>query len=180
MNLKLFRLYDFYLMEPIDFNNIYICTKTSFGYKLVKANKIIDSSNYNIIKAGSGQFYLEKNFKFKKIDENDIGQYEFSNCKIIEAKINNNSSSVKTLSKLLLKIYQLIGNNSLIIKHTKLNIEKYENKSKCYMCFNGLSFPKPNENLAISEVITQSKLNDIKLELKMELVDRKQIQIKIN
>jgi hypothetical protein len=111
----------------MDINQIYICKETPFGYKLVKADKLIDLENFNIVQADSDEYYLEKKSEFKKVNPSDIGKYNFTNSKIKEVSINNGSSTLKTLPKILAYIYKQIDNSNKITKHSKLNISKVEN-----------------------------------------------------
>jgi hypothetical protein len=100
----------------MDINQIYISKETPFGYKLVKANKLFELENFNIVPAGPDEFYLEKKLQFKKVNPTDIGKYNFNHSKIKEVQINNGLSSLKTLPKILAHIYRIIANSNKIIK----------------------------------------------------------------
>lgn len=181
----------------MDINQIYISKETPFGYKLVKATKLIELENFNIIPAGPDEFYLEKKSKFKKVIPADIGKYNFTNSKIKEVSINNGLSSLKTLSKILAHIYKLIGNSNKIIKNSKLIITKAHSKvsdtifhqssevnnkikikGREYIKNLDISYPKPEPNLCVCEIFSQSKLNGIKVEIKFELTNKEMIKIK--
>jgi hypothetical protein len=167
----------------MDINQIYISIETPFGYKLVKANKLIELENFNIVPAGPDEFYLEKKSKFKKVNSTDIGKYNFANSKIKEVTINNGLLSVKTLPKILVQIYKLIGNSNKIIKNSKLTITKMENgenkiKGREYIKNINISYPKPESNLCVYEIFSQSEINGIKIEIKFELTNQEMIKIK--
>lgn len=167
----------------MDINQIYISKETPFGYKLVKANKLIDLENFNIVPAGPDEFYLEKKSQFKKVNLTDIGKYNFTNCKIKEVTINNGLLSLKTLTKILVKIYKLIGNSNKIIKNSKLTIAKMKNgeikiKGREYIKNVNISYPKPDPNLCVYEIFSQSEANGIKIEFKFELTNQEMIKIK--
>lgn len=167
----------------MDINQIYISKETPFGYKLVKATKLIELENFNIVPAGPDEFYLEKKSQYKKINSSDIGKYNFTNSKIKEVQINNGLSSLKSLHKILVHIYKLIGNSNKIIKNSKLSITKVpigENKIKGreYIKTIDISYPKPDSNLCVYEIFSQSELNGIKVEIKFELTNQEMIKIK--
>ena len=44
----------------MDINQIYIAKETPFGYKLTRADKIIDLENFNVLSTGVDEYYLEK------------------------------------------------------------------------------------------------------------------------
>jgi hypothetical protein len=161
-------------------NQIFIAKETPFGYKLVKTDKLIDLDNFNIVPAGVDEYYLEKKAEYKKIDKTDLGKYNFSNSKIKEVTINNGSSTIKSLSKILSQIYKQIGSSNKIIKNTKLNIIKVENKVKGreFIRNLGISYPKPDSNLCVFEIVNQCEMNEIKIDLKFELVNKELIKVK--
>jgi len=167
----------------MDINQIYISKETPFGYKLIKANNLIKLDNYNIVPAGPDEIYLEKKYQFKKVNLPDIGKYNFANSKIKEVTLNNGLLSLKTLSKILVQIYKLIGNSNKIIKNSKLTITKIENgeiKIKCreYIKNINISYPKPEPNLCVYEIFSQSEINGINIEIKFELTNQEMIKIK--
>ena len=55
----------------MDINQIYIAKETPFGYKLTRADKIIDLENFNVLSTGVDEYYLEKKVEHKKIDKSD-------------------------------------------------------------------------------------------------------------
>jgi len=164
----------------MDINQIYIAKETPFGYKLTKADKFINLENFNILSTGTNEYYLEKKVEYKKIEKLDVGKYNFTNSKITEVVINNGSSSIKSFGKILNLVYKQIGSSNKIIKNTKLNIIRVENKIKGreYIKTLGISYTKPDSNLCIYEIVNQCELNDIKIDIKIELSDKKLIKIK--
>ncbi len=166
----------------MDTNQIYLATETNFGYKLVKANKLIDWDKYNVVSSRPDEYYLERKSNYKIISLDNIGQYNFTNCKINDCIINDGSYQVKSLIKLLTIIYKLVNDKEQIIKYSKLNIQPIENKTKGYENIKklGISYPKPDSNLAIYEIINQCESLNIKLNLKMELADKRLVKLKIN
>ena len=174
------------IISPLKNGSIYIATKTKFGYKIKKINNIINLDNYNIIESGNDEYYLEEKIDFKKIGLTDIKNYDFNKCKIIECIINNGKQEINTLNKLLVKIYQEINSKELITKNTKLStIQLYETDRNNYINIKKLklSYMKPNDNLALNEIINHCEINKISLELKIELYNKQtnnyQIKIKI-
>lgn len=183
----------------MDINQIYISKETSFGYKLVKADKLFELEHFNIVPAGPDEFYLEKKLQFKKINSTDIGKYNFTHSKIKEVQINNGLSNLKTLPKILAYIYKIIANSNKIIKNSKLAITKMptlkesnsvisvisqENKEikikgREYIKNLDISYPKPDSNLCVYEIFSQSELNGIKVEIKFELTNKEMIKIKL-
>jgi hypothetical protein len=166
----------------MNINQVYISKETSFGYKLVKATKHFDLDNYNIILSETDEFYLEKKIQFKKVNTSDIGKYNFTNSKIKEVRINNGLSILKTLPKILVYIYKIISNSNKIIKNSKLIITKNLNgkikiKGREYINKLNINYIKPDSNLCVYEIFSQSELNEIKLEIKVELSNQEIIKI---
>lgn len=168
----------------MDINQIYISKETPFGYKLIKATKLFELDNFNIIPAGPDEFYLEEKAQFKKINLIDIGKYIFTNSKIKEVVLNNRILNIKTLSNILVQIYKLIGNSTKIIKNSKLIITKVENgetkiKGHEYIKILNISYLKPEANLCVYEIFSQSELNGITISIKFELTNKEMIKIKL-
>ena len=63
---------------------------------------------YNIVNSGPDEYYLERKSEYKLINLDNIGQYNFTNCKINDCIINDGSYQAKSLTKLLTIIYKLI------------------------------------------------------------------------
>jgi hypothetical protein len=168
----------------MDINHIYISQETSFGYKLVKVNKLFELDKFNIVPASPDEIYLERNAQYKQINLIDIGKYNFANSKIKEVILNNGILNIKTLSKILVQIYKLIGNSTKIIKNSKLIITKIENgetkiKGREYINSLNISYPKPEANLCVYEIFSQSELNNITISIKFELTNKEMIKIKL-
>lgn len=166
----------------MNINHVYISQETPFGYKLVKANKHFDLDDFNIILSDTDEFYLEKKIQFKKINTSDIGKYNFTNSKIKEVRINNGLSVLKTLPKILVNIFKIIADPNKIIKNSKLVIIKNLNdeikiKGREYINKLNINYIKPDSNLCIYEMFSQSELNEIKLEIKIELTNKEIIKI---
>ncbi len=165
----------------MDTSNVFIITPTDFGYKLVRATNSIDFDKFNITQAGPDEYYLERKSDFKEISNKSIGKYDFRGCKIIQCILDNNICQVKSLNKLLEKVYLLINNRDQIKKNSMINIEFVNNNIKGWSHITKLaiSYSKPKANMAIHEILKQIESTDIKLLLKLELENKQLVKIKI-
>lgn len=165
----------------MDTSNVFIITETDFGYKLVRANKMIELDNFNITQTGLDEYYLERKLDFKEIQIKSIGKYDFRGCKIIHCAIDNNLIQVKSLNKLLEKVYLIINNKEQIKKNSLINIEFVHNDIKRWnqIIKLGISYPKQKPNMAIYEILKQLELSNSKLLLKLELENKQLVKIKI-
>lgn len=165
----------------MDINQIYIAVENDIGFKLVKADKFFDMDNFTIINSGNGQYYLERKLEYKKISPEKIGKYNFTNCKICKCTINNVIYNLSSLNKILIQIFKIINNKELIVKNTKLSLIELTNKTKQFETIKklDLSYMKPENNMAIDEIITQCQINNIKLDLKIILFNQLLVRIKL-
>lgn len=165
----------------MDFDKLFIAQETSFGYKLIKANKLIDINKYNIIVSNNDEYYLERLEDYKLIKLSNIDKYDFNKCKIKSCLINNGLTNIKKLNKLLLEIYKIINNRNIIVKNSHIHILEIFNNSKEYEYIKELNicFRKIKSKMTIHEIINQCQKSDIKLELKIELSNNELIKIRI-
>jgi hypothetical protein len=165
-------------MDPL---NLFIMTKTDFGYKLIKANKIIDLDNFNITQVNADEYYLEKKLNYKEINFKSLSKYDFTGCTINQCLINNNLVQVKSLNKLLEKVYLIINNRDQIKKTSLINIEFIQNNIRGWNHIKklGISYPKPKSNMIIHEISKQLELANINMSLKLELENDQLVKIKI-
>jgi len=165
-------------MDPL---NLFIMTKTDFGYKLIKADKIIDINNYNITQVNADEYYLEKKLNYKEINFKTLSKYDFTGCIIKQCLLDNNLIQVKSLNKLLEKVYLKINNKEVIKKNSLLNIEFINNDIRGWNQIKklGISYPKPKSNMLIHEITKQLEIANISMMLKLELENDQLIKIKI-
>lgn len=165
-------------MDPL---NLFIMTKTDFGYKLIKADKIIDINNYNITQVNADEYYLEKKLNYKEINFKTLSKYDFTGCIIKQCLLDNNLIQVKSLNKLLEKVYLKINNKEVIKKNSLLNIEFINNDIRGWNQIKklGISYPKPKSNMLIHEITKQLEIANISMMLKLELENDQLIKIKV-
>lgn len=165
-------------MDPL---NLFIMTKTDFGYKLIKADKIIDINNYNITQVNADEYYLEKKLNYKEINFKTLSKYDFTGCIIKQCLLDNNLIQVKSLNKLLEKVYLKINNKEVIKKNSLLNIEFINNDIRGWNQIKklGISYPKPKSNMLIHEISKQLEIANISMMLKLELENDQLIKIKV-
>jgi len=156
-------------------------TKTDFGYKLIKADKIIDINNFNITQVNADEYYLEKKLNYKEITPKTLCKYDFTGCIIKQCLLDNNLIQVKSLNKLLEKVYLKINNKEVIKKNSLLNIEFINNDIRGWNQIKklGISYPKPKSNMLIHEISKQLEIANISMMLKLELENDQLIKIKI-
>lgn len=165
-------------MDPL---NLFIMTKTDFGYKLIKADKIIDINNYNITQVNADEYYLEKKLNYKEINFKTLSKYDFTGCIIKQCLLDNNLVQVKSLNKLLEKVYLIINNRDQIKKNSLINIEFIHNDIRGWNQIKklGISYPKPKSNMLIHEITKQLEIANISMMLKLELENDQLIKIKV-
>jgi hypothetical protein len=165
-------------MDPL---NLFIMTKTDFGYKLIKADKIIDLNNFNITQVNTDEYYLEKKLNYKEINFKSLSKYDFTGCIIKQCILDNNLIQIKSLSKLLEKVYLIINNKEQIKKNSLLNIEFIHNDIRGWNQIKklGISYPKPKSNMLIHEITKQIETANISMLLKLELENDQLVKIKV-
>ena len=165
-------------MDPL---NLFIMTKTDFGYKLIKADKIIDLNNFNITQVNIDEYYLEKKLNYKEINFKSLSKYDFTGCIIKQCILDNNLIQIKSLSKLLEKVYLIINNKEQIKKNSLLNIEFIHNDIRGWNQIKklGISYPKPKSNMLIHEITKQIETANISMLLKLELENDQLVKIKV-
>ena len=165
-------------MDPL---NLFIMTKTDFGYKLIKADKIIDINNFNITQVNTDEYYLEKKLNYKEINFKSLSKYDFTGCIIKQCLLDNNLIQIKSLNKLLEKVYLIINNKEQIKKNSLLNIEFIQNDIRGWNQIKklGISYPKPKSNMLIHEITKQLESANINMLLKLELENDQLVKIKV-
>ncbi len=165
-------------MDPL---NLFIMTKTDFGYKLIKADKIIDINNFNITQVNADEYYLEKKLNYKEINFKSLSKYDFTGCIIKQCLIDDNLIQIKSLNKLLEKVYLIINNKEQIKKNSLLNIEFIHNDIRGWNQIKklGISYPKPKSNMLIHEITKQLETANISMLLKLELENDQLVKIKV-
>jgi hypothetical protein len=165
-------------MDPL---NLFIMTKTDFGYKLIKADKIIELNNFNITQVNTDEYYLEKKLNYKEINFKSLSKYDFTGCIIKQCLLDNNLIQIKSLNKLLEKVYLIINNKEQIKKNSLINIEFIHNDIRGWNQIKklGISYPKPKSNMLIHEITKQLESANINMLLKLELENDQLVKIKI-
>lgn len=165
----------------MDLLNLFIMTKTDFGYKLIKADKIIDINIFNITQVNADEYYLEKKLNYKEINFKSLSKYDFTGCIIKQCILDNNLMYVKSLNKLLEKVYLIINNRDQIKKNSLINIEFINNDIRGWNQIKklGISYPKPKSNMLIHEITKQLEICNISILLKLELENDQLVKIKI-
>lgn len=165
-------------MDPL---NLFIMTKTDFGYKLIKADKIIDINNFNITQVNADEYYLEKKLNYKEINFKSLSKYDFTGCIIKQCLLDNNLIQIKSLNKLLEKVYLIINNKDQIKKNSLLNVEFIHNDIRGWNQIKklGISYPKPKSNMLIHEITKQLESANINMLLKLELENDQLVKIKV-
>lgn len=141
-------------MEDI---HTFIDTKIKAGYKLVK----IDDGTLKFIKENIIS------------DVNELSKYTFTHSNITYCVVNDEEIDANKYAKILVNIYRLIDDGVKIIKNTTFNIKTIplNDKGFTYLDDLGISYQKCDANKTIFEIVNQCKLNNIKLNIKIELQD---------
>ena len=141
---------------------------------------IIDNTNYNIIYKENGDILLQIN-NINITDIKDIKNYDFKKSIIQITKINNEDFNKLKYKLILEQIYKLIKDGVKIIKNTKLNIKtiKKEDEGFYYLDNIGISIQGVDSNKCLLEIINQCLENQIKLSMKIKLINNIIININI-
>ena len=93
----------------------------------------------------------------------------------------NNLIQIKSLNKLLEKVYLIINNKEQIKKNSLLNVEFIHNDIRGWNQIKklGISYPKPKSNMLIHEITKQLELANINMLLKLELENDQLVKIKV-
>ena len=112
----------------------------------------------------------------------ELSKYDFCNSSILIGKINDNNIQKNKYKCILQEMYNIINNGSKIIKYTSLNIDTLKRKDKGYYYLKslGISIQGVDSNKSLYEICNQSKINNIKLEIKINLNNNDIIIIQIN
>jgi hypothetical protein len=141
---------------------------------------IIDNTNYNIIYKENGDILLQIN-NINITDIKDIKNYDFKKSIIQITKINNEDFNKLKYKLILEQIYNLIKDGVKIIKNTKLNIKtiKKEDEGFYYLDNIGISIQGVDSNKCLLEIINQCLENQIRLSMKIKLINNIIININI-
>ena len=141
---------------------------------------IIDNTNYTIINKENGDKLLKKITHIDIIDIKDLKDYDFKKSSISECLIDNKELNRLKYKSILEQIYKLINDGTKIIKNTKLNIKtiKKEDEGFYYLENIGISVQGVDSNKCLLEIINQCIENEIKLSMKIKLIN--EITININ
>lgn len=142
---------------------------------------IIDNTNYIIIEKENGDKLLKKITSINITDIKDIKNYDFKKSIIQITKINNEDFNKLKYKLILEQIYNLIKDGVKIIKNTKLNIKtiKKEDEGFYYLDNIGISIQGVDSNKCLLEIINQCLENQIKLSMKIKLINNIIININI-
>lgn len=142
---------------------------------------IINDINYIIIEKENGDKLLQKINTIDITDIKDIKNYDFKKSIIQITKINNENFNKLKYKLILEQIYNLIKDGVKIIKNTKLNIKtiKKEDEGFYYLDNIGISIQGVDSNKCLLEIINQCLENQIKLSMKIKLINNIIININI-
>lgn len=110
----------------------------------------------------------------------DLKQYDFKNSKIKYCKIDDEEIITSLKYKPILEIvYSKINNGTKIIKNSKLNILTVEKTDEGFKYLEniGISYQGADANKCIYEIMNQSQQNSISISMKIELNNKKNINI---
>ena len=117
-----------------------------------------------------------RELKIEKILKNS-----FSKSKIQKCTINNIiHAELKKYNHILLHIYSLID-KKIILNNTKLNIKTEEKKDRGFVYHQniGLSIQGADSNKTMSEILNMCKIQNIKLDLEILMLDNSIFNINI-
>ena len=142
---------------------------------------IIDNTNYIIIEKENGDKLLKKITSINITDIKNIKDYDFKKSIILKCLINNEDFNKLKYKLILEQIYKLIKDGVKIIKNTKLNIKtiKKEDEGFYYLDNIGISIQGVDSNKCLLEIINQCLENQIKLSMKIKLINYITININI-
>jgi hypothetical protein len=151
---------------------------------------------YKFINLDNGDILLEKIFIDKDyiiIIEQDngnkllkkiinINDYNFTKSQILECFINNKEYHKLKYRFILNEIYNIINDGVKIIKNTKINIKtlKKENEGFYYLHNIGISVQGIDSNKCLLEILNQCIENNIKIILKIKLINNNIINLNLN
>jgi hypothetical protein len=142
---------------------------------------IVDEDDYEIIELHNGDKLLKKKI-IKPLTLQDIKQYDFTKSKIKYCKIDDEVITSSFKYKPILEIiYSKINNGTKIIKNSKLNILTVEKTDEGFKYLEniGISYQGADANKCIYEIMNQSQQNNISISMKIELNNKKNINILI-
>jgi hypothetical protein len=142
---------------------------------------IIDDTNYIIINKENGDKLLKKNTYINIDDIKNIKDYDFNKSIISKCLIEFRVFNKLKYKSILEKIYNLINDGTTIIKNTKLNIKtiKKEDEGYYYLDNIGISIQDDDSNKCLLEIINQCIKNDIRLSIKIKLINEIILNINI-
>lgn len=134
---------------------------------------IIDITKYTIITQDNGDKILKHVTCIDIIDIKDIKNYEFKKSKIMECTINNETLKQLKYRTILDYIYNTINDGFRIIKNSNLNIKtiKKNDEGFYYLENIGISVQGSDSNKSLYEIIKQCTENNIKIHMKIKLID---------
>ena len=134
---------------------------------------VIDNINYTVINKENGDKLLKKNTNINITDIKDIKNYDFKKSIISKCLIDDEEFNKLKYKSILEQIYKTINDGTKIIKNTKLNIKtiKKEDEGFYYLDNIGISVQGVDSNKCLLEIINQCIENEIKLSMKIKLID---------
>ena len=134
---------------------------------------VIDNINYTVINKENGDKLLKKITNINITDIKDITDYDFKKSIISKCLIDDEEFNKLKYKSILEQIYKTINDGTKIIKNTKLNIKtiKKEDEGFYYLDNIGISVQGVDSNRCLLEIINQCIENEIKLSMKIKLID---------
>ncbi len=134
---------------------------------------ILDNLHYTVIDKENGDKLLKKITNINITSINDIKNYDLKKSIIYECLINNKEFNKLKYKSIIQQIYKIINDGTKIIKNTKLNIKtiKKEDEGFYYLDNIGISVQGAESNKCVCEIINQCIENEIKLSMKIKLIN---------
>jgi hypothetical protein len=152
-------------------NNIFRqINHTNGDILLEKINIDIEFNDYEQFLQEDGSILLKKkNIQINNCD--DLLGYYFTESQIVICKVNDEIINNANYSKILNKVYDIIGSGKKITKNTLINIETFKIEDKCFVWLQnlGISYQRADTNKTIKEILNQSILNNISIFIKIRL-----------
>lgn len=117
--------------------------------------------------------------KKEKITFEDLKNYNFKHSNIISCEINNIKVEYNKYRPIIFYIYSILNNKDIIMKNSFLNIKegKILNKGYEYIKSLNISVQGVDSNKIIKEIYHMTKLGNIKINIKIQLENKKIIYI---
>lgn len=142
---------------------------------IIMRKEIINTEKFNISRNNDGDIILNKKICIEIKTMSKLKEYDYTNSEIIYCKINDFDKLEKPCSynKCLIKVYEIIGDGTKIIKNSSINIKTTIESDKGFKYLEkiGISYQGIDANKCIREIISQCTKNKISIRMKIKLSD---------